>query len=93
MSGAVFVGQKVFQVKNAGMEGESFTFSDWDDPGRRVHLLPELCHQERHSRRNPSAPSFSLKTITLHCLPYPSTRMPLAQKSGDASAFADDQVL
>jgi SAM-dependent methyltransferase len=35
VSGAVFVGRKVFQVKRARMEGETFTLSNTDDPQNR----------------------------------------------------------
>jgi SAM-dependent methyltransferase len=80
VSGAVFVGRKVFQVKNAGMEGETFSFSDKDDPQGRGLTV---------SLRGVVGDHRITGTVQTHALPQerspftarrnPSTRMSLAQ--------------
>ncbi|MGD0231903.1 MAG: class I SAM-dependent methyltransferase [Syntrophorhabdales bacterium] len=80
VSGAVFVGRKVFQVKNTGMEGETFFLSDRDDP--QGHGLTV-------SVRGAVRDDMVTGTVRTHAFPQerspfvarrdPSTRMPLAQ--------------
>ena len=80
VSGAVFVGQKVFQVRNACMDGETFTFSDEDDPqGRGLTLsLGGAIRDDRAAGTVDTYP-FPRERATFAACRSPSTRISLAQ--------------
>ncbi len=80
VSGTVFVGQKVFQVRNADMKGETFTFSDKDEP-RGHGLTVSLRGAVRGDTVTGTVQTYPVpqERSTFVARRDPSTRMSLAQ--------------
>ena len=80
VSGAVFVGQKVFQVKNTDMEGEAFFFSDRDDPrGRGLTVSLRGTVRDDTVTGTVQTYAFSQERSPFMARRNPATRMSLAQ--------------